>query len=98
MLPKRGDIVKTDVPCEAQPVFSGRAGGLYATGKKELFVEGTLLKYLRTKNDMAMVQVVLPPKVRKMVKNINPDTNSRQSFVVDAYSVSFHCKKEDLVW
>jgi hypothetical protein len=98
MLPKKGDIVVVDAACEASPITVGRAGGFHEYGKKQFLVEGTLLKFIRTKNDVAMVQVINPPKVTKMIKNINPETNTRQSYIVDSYAISFHCKKEDLVW
>lgn len=98
MLPKKGDIVRVDAPCEATPITVGRAGAFYEHGKKEFLVGGSLLRFVRTKNDVAMVQLINPPKVWKMIKSINPEINTRQSYIVDAYSVSFHCKKEDLVW
>ncbi len=100
MLPKRGDIVIVDAPCEADPINVGRTGGFYSSYgvKKQLLVGGTLLRFIRTRNDVAMVQVINPPKVAKMIKSINPETNSRQSYTVDAYAISFHCKKDELVW
>lgn len=100
MLPKRGDIVKLDVDLDAQPVRSGysSSGSLRNDGKAQTLLEGTLLRYLRTKNDHALVQVVNPPRVMKMIRQIHPDTKSKQSFLVDAYSVSFHCKKDELKW
>lgn len=99
MLPKRGDIVKLEVTIEAQPVRTGYSGtSLRNDGKVQTLLEGTLLRYLRTKNDGAMVQMVNPPKVRKMIRQIHPDTKSNQSFLVDAYALSFHCRKEDLKW
>jgi hypothetical protein len=99
MLPRRGDIVKLDIAIQAQPVRSGYAGtSLRNDGNVQTLLEGTLLRYLRTKNDVALVQIVNPPKVRKMVRQIHPETRSIQSFVVDAYALTFHCKKEDLKW
>ena len=100
MLPKRGDIVVVDASCVAQPITVGKTGGFYSSfgAKKQLLIEGTLLRFMRTKNDETMVQVINPPKVAKMIKSINPETNSRQSYVVDSYAISFHCKKEDLIW
>jgi hypothetical protein len=98
MLPKKGDIVRVDAPCEASPITVGRAGGFREYGKKEFLVGGTLLRFNRTKNDVVMVQIINTPKVWKMIKNINPGVNTRQSYVVDSYSISFHCKKEDFKW
>ena len=100
MLPKRGDIIKLDQATEAQPVRSsyGGAGSMVNDGQVELLLEGTLLRYLRTKNDMAIVQVVNPPQVRKMLRQVNPSTNNRQTYMLDAYVVSFHCKKDELKW
>lgn len=100
MLPKRGDIVKLDVTIEAQPVRTGfsSSSSLRPDGAKQTFLEGTLLRYLRTRGTDAMVQVVNPPKVRKMIRQIHPDTRSNQSFIVDAYALSFHCKKDELKW
>ena len=99
MLPKRGDILKLDVAVEAQPVHSSYMGtALVNDGEAQTLMEGTLLRYLRTKKDIALVQVMNTPKVRKMVRQIHPGTKSVQSFIVDAYSVSFYCKKDEFSW
>jgi len=97
MLPKRGDIVKIDQPVQALPVYSS-GGGLLKDGEAQTFLEGTLLRYLRTTGSSVVVQPINPPKVRRMLKIVNPDTNNRQTYLLDAYSVSFYCKREELNW
>lgn len=97
MLPKRGDILKLDKSSEVTPVRSSSYGGFSPDGDSETLGEDTLLRYLRTINDRAIVQIVNSPdpKVRKMIKILHPNTNTRQSYSIDTYSVSFHCKREE---
>lgn len=97
MLPKKGDILRLDKTADMMPVRSSRGGGFWTCGNPQSTPEGTLLRFLRTRNESAMVQIInsTSPKVRKMIRTIHPDTNSRQTYSVDAYAVSFHCKRDE---
>lgn len=97
MIPKRSDIVKTDCEVEARLVRSTMYGGFRETGDTVTFPAGTHFRFLRTRNDDAYVSLIISPsaKVRKMVRIINPDAKSRQTYALDCYSVSFLCKKDE---
>ena len=94
MLPKRSDIIVVEEDTEAKPVRSSYYGGFHSDGEKQTILKGTKMRYLRTRQGYAYAQIVNTPKVRKFLRQV-ADVNTRQTFEVDAYKVSFFCTKDD---
>lgn len=95
MLPKRSDIISADVNTEAIPVRSSMYGGFHSIGEEAItLLAGSKMRYLRTRGDKVYGQILNPPKVNKFLRQV-ADVNTRQTYEVDAYSVSFFCSKDD---
>ena len=94
MLPKRSDIIQVDEDTDATPVRSSYYGGFHGDGNAQVILKGAKMRYLRTRQDKVYAQIINTPKVRKFLRQV-ADVNTRQTFEVDAYKVSFFCKKDD---
>jgi hypothetical protein len=95
MLPKRSDIIRVDVDIEAVPVRSSMYGSFHSIGEEKVkILTGSKMRYLRTRGDKVYGQILNPPKVNKFLRQV-ADINTRQTYEIDAYSVSFFCSKDN---